>query len=429
MSEKYEITSNQMAHELAFGKDRMISTGKDYLYLRVLKTQKYWRYIRSYQGEMCRAEFKYLSIKDKPKLKDEVTYSMAKILADEFFDDFKKKKANPDSVSLQWLFEDYLVNGGNNKNGDNRPSTTKDYINSWNMLSQWFRDLDSIQLSAENIEKLMNELSKKHLKNEAGLFHPRIKQLMKNVWGINTHARKRYAVPVFDPKHSINKKYTFFYKYEKEKALKKEQTEAVLKFLLDAYRKEPSNVRTESDYKISYARHSAVSVLIVLLLTGTRMSEMRELQWKEVAMKNGNNWGYLELPSSRTKTRKDYVIGFGKRTRMILDMFWKKSTDGTGDVFISKAKMAVSYNTLRRYYKILKEEFGYDVKSRTMRTTFSTIAYSSGIDKDAIRLQMSHSSGNTILDRNYLEHYIEDRVASIQKYEDYLFENIENDFA
>jgi integrase len=417
------ITSNEQAKSSKFeGNQLSIPTDQKNLFLLVNEKSKSWQVRRSVNGRQRKSVIGNLE-NEQIKKSDLITLKKAKELAQETISIWLGLDDGND-VSLQQAYEEFLRIGGFKQ--IRRQSTVKDYNNTWKQIPQWFKEVKTSKFSVSVLEHLIDDLSLKYKRVNEKL-NPRIHQMMKMLKGVNSLSRSKFTVVEKCPFENLRgAAYTSYEYYKPEKEISEELAKDFLRFVYSIIVKTPASRQYERATEAPYARHACASVYAVLLLTGMRLDECRSLRWSEVDFKKDEDGnvigGILRLPETRTKTRRDYEISFGKAVADILLHF--KSMNNVIHVFTNNGAKPVGERTIRRFIDEMQEVFNVRIKPRTLRTTYVSLAYKYEIQETYIAKQISHKTGNTILHRNYLKLDDMTRISKIQKYEDLILRDV-----
>lgn len=422
IEEKKKINSDADVKKLQFtGKATVHATTIVGLMIKVDKTAKKWLVSKTINRKTRKETFATFNESKAPS-KVITNFASAKIEAQIIINKMLGFTDTTNST-MDDIFSEYIRRQGLGRK-KRLQSTEKDYYSNWNQFPEWFKQMKTEKLNVKSVENLIDSLCKKYPRDADSSLQPRINQLMKLTWGLNTIVRNEYKCPEKDPNEILNGfKYTGYRYYKEEKALDEDIAKKLLKYVLDIALKEPASCHKETKDKAPLARHACASAMCVLILTGCRLNEIRELTFaNEVDFIKDDDGkvfgGILNIPESRTKTRVDYDIAFSQTVSDILMKFRERNTHDT--VFSNKGATPVHYSTFRRFYNELEREFGVRIKARTMRTTFVSLAFKYGIQEAYIMKQTSHRSGKNILHKHYLKLDDVTRVGVMQQYEDRL---------
>lgn len=421
-TESSKINSDAEIKRLKYeGVAKSYATTMTGLFIKVNEQSKKWLVQKTFNGKVLKETLDTAFNEAKAPSKILCNFSEAKEQAERTIARLTGM-VDVDNATMADVFDVFIRKQGTG-NKKRLKSTEKDYYSNWNQFPHWFKQMKTENLNVKAVEALIDSFCEQYPRDADGSLHPRINQLMKLTWGLNTIVRDEYKSPEKNPREQLKGfKYTGYRYYEEEKALDEEDAKKLIKYVLDIALKEPASIQKEKKDKAPLSRHACASAMCVLILTGCRLKEIRELVFKEVDFRKdeeGNVFGgILNIPGNRTKTRVDYDIAFSQTVADILIKFRERNTHDT--VFSNKGATPVHYSTFRRFYDELEREFGIRIKARTMRTTFVSLAFKYGIQEAYIMKQTSHKSGSNILHKHYLKLDDVTRIGVMKNYEDRL---------
>ena len=129
-----------------------------------------------------------------------------------------------------------------------------------------------------------------------------------------------------------------------------------------------------------------VSAIMLLILTGCRLNEIRTLKWEYVTPK------HLELPDSKTGRRR---IPLPREAYDILQSLPRR--DGNPYVILGESDTAPLVNLQKAWTRIRKLAKLEDVRMHDLRHTYASVAVMNGIDPFTLKEIMGHRNLQTTL--------------------------------
>lgn len=141
------------------------------------------------------------------------------------------------------------------------------------------------------------------------------------------------------------------------------------------------------------------AVVLMLLDTGLRGSELCNLAGRDVDMQSG------AVHVRMGKGRKDRTVYAGAHARRALARYYAErgTPDPDGPIFLARTGNAFTYGALSQMLQYLGQRAGFRVTAHTFRRTFATEALRNGWDVYTLRDAMGHE------DITVLRHYV--RIA------------------
>ncbi len=129
----------------------------------------------------------------------------------------------------------------------------------------------------------------------------------------------------------------------------------------------------------------------LLILTGTRLGELRKAEWSEFDFEN-NLWS---IPEERMKMRRPHLVPLSKQSLAILEEL-KTMTSGYQYVFPSRLEKVKPISDMSLNVLIRRIGYGGRATGHGFRHTMSTILHEQGFNSAWIELQLAHVDKNTI---------------------------------
>lgn len=156
---------------------------------------------------------------------------------------------------------------------------------------------------------------------------------------------------------------------------------------------------------------SARDLLLILLLTGMRISEVRELQWKHVDLL----CGVIILPNAVTKTGEPYVVPLSDYAWAILR---SRKFGAIGDWVFPGSRPEAPLTRSDKSIKTVRSRSGIEFSPHDLRRSFATFADELEIKHPIIKCLLNHkASDETEL---YIQPSIERLRRATQQVTDYI---------
>lgn len=133
-------------------------------------------------------------------------------------------------------------------------------------------------------------------------------------------------------------------------------------------------------------------MIMLLIDTGARISELLDIQFKYINIK----YNYILL--KHTKRHRERIVFFTNNTKKILQNYIKNYCDITNNyLFIGRKKGSkIAYTTVETIFKNIKDECHFKKFSPHMlRHTNATILASGGLNEFDLKTLLGHASSTT----------------------------------
>lgn len=156
-------------------------------------------------------------------------------------------------------------------------------------------------------------------------------------------------------------------------------------------------------------------ITLFLCMTGYRIDEALQLENENINFEKGTFVGGI-----KTDAGKDRIIPISKHVTNIIKKYYDPNNKYLFQNLKTKDKYV--YTTFRyNFNKIYKDNTSHDG-----RHTFSTLAHNAEISNFIIEKLVGHSSGGTFTERTYTHKDISELKKAIDKFDNYIDENILN---
>ncbi|CDK99965.1 Putative prophage CPZ-55 integrase [Magnetospirillum gryphiswaldense MSR-1 v2] len=161
------------------------------------------------------------------------------------------------------------------------------------------------------------------------------------------------------------------------------------------------------------------SLIKVMILTGQRRDEVREMEWSEVDLERA----VWTLPMLRNKGKREHVVPLAPEVKAILEELPR-----LGNRWVFTAKGTVAYNGMKRLKEILDREAKaaewepwefHDIR-RTVETGLASL----GIGQELRDRVMNHATSG-VGAKHYNKHsYLEEKKAALQTWTRYVLKTV-----
>ena len=151
--------------------------------------------------------------------------------------------------------------------------------------------------------------------------------------------------------------------------------------------------------------------MFLLVLTGLRDKEAKELRWESV------DWLEKTFTIKNTKNRTDHTLPMFGTTYVMLLSRWEERPADCPWVFPSKTGKGPIRDTRKQFAKIVSKT-GFKFTAHDLRHTFSTFLHHLEVGKITITRLMNHSE--TSVTERYIKTSPRDHVAVIAKIHDFI---------
>ena len=163
--------------------------------------------------------------------------------------------------------------------------------------------------------------------------------------------------------------------------------------------------------------NDTVKIILILIYTGWRPSELLNLEVKNVDLENGFIRG-----GSKTESGKNRIVPISSKIEKYVKYFYDKATSNNQKYLLVNSvggKMNLSNFRKRQFYKtlinigILKDEEDHHVTPYSTRHTFATMCDKAGIDDNLLIKMIGHTSKKTT-NKFYIHKTEEDMKKAIE---------------
>ena len=153
----------------------------------------------------------------------------------------------------------------------------------------------------------------------------------------------------------------------------------------------------------------------LLLLTGQRLSEVREMTWKEISLKDA----LWTIPETRYKTRKTHAVPLPDAAMAIVNARWSEGAKG---YVLAGTKEGQAFNghssAMKRIHKKIvaaqgRADFTWHDFRRTMRSGLARL----GIDERVAEMTIGHMPQGIVEKYNKYDH-LDERREALKKWAD-----------
>ncbi|MBD2782105.1 tyrosine-type recombinase/integrase [Xenorhabdus szentirmaii] len=179
------------------------------------------------------------------------------------------------------------------------------------------------------------------------------------------------------------------------------------------------NVNELPEFLKSIDKHMGSQVvrhaLRILILTGLRPGELRNLEWSEVSLEKRT----IEISAERMKMRRPHCVPLSDQVVTLFQQLIPISGDYQY-VFPSRINYKKPISEMAMNVMMKRMGYGGRATGHGFRHTMSTILHEQGYNTAWIEIQLAHIDKNSIRGTYNHAQYLEGRREMLQWYEDYM---------
>lgn len=151
------------------------------------------------------------------------------------------------------------------------------------------------------------------------------------------------------------------------------------------------------------------AIILVLLDTGIRASELLALDWKDVDISTG----LVRIRSGKGRKSRSVIIGV-KTRRALLAYRRTSPNDSTSPLFQTVGNNRLRYHGLRSALRRVGKRAGITIGAHMLRRSFATLSLRAGINPIHLQALMGHSSLE--MTRRYIQMIDDDLIDAHREY-------------